>query len=411
MKKRLVAAAVSVGLVLSAASVPTAVFAEETTEEAVSQAETETGTETETETETEEAYDYSAGYEDNGFFKGITALDYVTLPVYTGVAVADNTVVPTEEEIEASVSQALSSYSTTEKLTEGTVQDGDTVNIDYVGSIDGVEFEGGSTGGNGTDVTIGVTQYIDDFLEQLIGHKPGETFDVEVTFPEDYGKEELNGKDAVFTTTINHIVNTVVPELSDEFVKENLEFDTAKEYRQSIYDGMYKANLFNELLRYLIEESEVSEVPQEIADTLYDYQIEYISQICSMYGMEVEDFMAYQGMTEDTLMEQCEEYGRQMLILQAVMEDASLEVTPEFVMDTVEATQEEYDQFVEFYGIGYVNNCVIRDCVVQFMAESADVYEAEDTTEAGTDGEEETTAGDETEAETFLETEDTTEAE
>lgn len=86
-----------------------------------------------------------------------------------------------------------------------TVADGDTVNIDYVGSIDGVEFEGGNTQGNGTDLTIGSGLYIDDFEDQLIGSHPGDQVNVYATFPEDYGKEDLNGKEALFQVTINGI--------------------------------------------------------------------------------------------------------------------------------------------------------------------------------------------------------------
>lgn len=94
------------------------------------------------------------------------------------------------------------SYSADSSLT---VKDGDTVNIDYVGSIDGIEFDGGSTQGNGTDLVIGSGKYIDDFEEQLIGSHPGDEVKVTVTFPEDYGNEELNGKEAVFDVTVNGI--------------------------------------------------------------------------------------------------------------------------------------------------------------------------------------------------------------
>ena len=94
------------------------------------------------------------------------------------------------------------SYSTDSSLT---VEDGDTVNIDYVGSIDGVEFDGGNTQGNGTDLTIGSGRYIDDFEEQLSGAHPGDEVEVTVTFPDDYGNEELNGKEAVFDVTVNGI--------------------------------------------------------------------------------------------------------------------------------------------------------------------------------------------------------------
>ena len=86
-----------------------------------------------------------------------------------------------------------------------TIENGDTVNIDYVGTVDGVEFDGGSTNGAGADLTIGSGRYIDDFEEQLIGSHPGDTVEVNVTFPEDYGNDELNGKDAVFEVVINGI--------------------------------------------------------------------------------------------------------------------------------------------------------------------------------------------------------------
>ncbi|MCD7956178.1 MAG: FKBP-type peptidyl-prolyl cis-trans isomerase [Lachnospiraceae bacterium] len=101
-----------------------------------------------------------------------------------------------------SVTEEVVTYSTDTSLT---VADGDTVNIDYVGSIDGVEFSGGSTDGNGTDLVIGSGSYIDDFEEQLIGYHPGDTVEVTVTFPEDYGVDDLNGQEAVFEVTINGI--------------------------------------------------------------------------------------------------------------------------------------------------------------------------------------------------------------
>ncbi len=86
-----------------------------------------------------------------------------------------------------------------------TIKIGDMVNIDFVGSIDGEEFEGGSTEGQGTALVIGAQRYIDDFEEQLVGAHPGDSVDVNVTFPEDYGKEELNGKDALFKVKVNGI--------------------------------------------------------------------------------------------------------------------------------------------------------------------------------------------------------------
>ena len=109
------------------------------------------------------------------------------------------------EDTAASSSASTSASASLQTDTSLTIEDGDTVNIDYVGSIDGVEFQGGNTKGNGADLVIGSHTYIDDFEEQLIGHHPGDSIDVTVTFPEDYGKDELNGKEALFKVTINGI--------------------------------------------------------------------------------------------------------------------------------------------------------------------------------------------------------------
>ena len=114
----------------------------------------------------------------------------------------------TSEDTSTASSTSSASTSASASLqtdTSLTIEDGDTVNIDYVGSIDGVEFQGGNTNGSGADLVIGSHTYIDDFEEQLIGHHPGDSVDVTVTFPEDYGKDELNGKEALFKVTINGI--------------------------------------------------------------------------------------------------------------------------------------------------------------------------------------------------------------
>ena len=103
---------------------------------------------------------------------------------------------------ESSSSSTEPDYSTDSSLT---VKDGDQVNIDYVGYIDGKAFDGGDTQGQGTDLTIGSGSYIDDFEDQLIGAHPGDKVEVKVTFPENYGNDELNGKEATFKVTVNGI--------------------------------------------------------------------------------------------------------------------------------------------------------------------------------------------------------------
>ena len=152
-------------------------------------------------------YSYSDGLTKEGFFEGVTALDNVVLPDYKAYTMPEEHTVATDDEVAAKIASIQESFAKQEKDADTTraIVDKDTVNIDYVGTVDGVEFEGGNTKGAGADLTIGSKTYIDDFEEQLIGAHPGDTVEVKVTFPENYGKEELNGKDAVFTVTVNGI--------------------------------------------------------------------------------------------------------------------------------------------------------------------------------------------------------------
>lgn len=388
MKKRFVAAAMSLGLAMTA--LPAGIYAEEieTEEQTV-----EEGTVEETAAE-EEAYDFSAAYDEKGFFRGVTALDYVTLPDYSVVELLDTDVIPGEDVIQEQIDYILSSYTTTTEVTEGTIEDGTTVNIDYVGSIDGVEFEGGSTGGAGTEVTIGVTSYIDGFLDQLIGHEPGESFDINVTFPDDYYNTNVAGKDAVFAITINHIVETVVPEFDDEFVKENLDYNTAADYRQYIYDTIYDSNMRNSVLSWLVANAQIDEIPTEATDAIYEYEYEYMSAMVSMYGMTLEDYLTLMGMTTDDMYVQCEAYAGQVVILQALMEDAGLEVTPELALEITGGDPDAYEDYVEFYGENYIYNAALPDCVADFLENAVVLVSAEAETESA---EEETET--ETEAE------------
>ena len=221
------------------------------------------------------SFDYSAGLDSNGFFKDVKASDIVTLPEYKGVAIDPSILEATDEQVQEQIDGVLESYTDFEHITDRAVEDGDRVNIDYVGSIDGVEFEGGSTGGAGTDVTIGVTQYIDDFLEQLIGHMPGENFDIEVTFPEDYGNAELNGKDAIFNITINYILNV---ELTDNIAAE-YGFSSVDELLADIEDFIVDGNKFN-LLSDLLLEATCTSIPESVLDYVIDADIAQYSYYC-----------------------------------------------------------------------------------------------------------------------------------
>jgi trigger factor len=173
--------------------------------------------------EDDDTFFASRGLTDGGFWRGVRALDYVEMFNYQAMVIPRDVHQISDGTIYATIYDILSNFAKEERLFEGFVIWGDTLNIDFVGSVDGVEFDGGNTFGMGYDVTIGETQFIDDFLEQLLGHEVGDVVNVEVTFPDFYPQSpDLEGRDALFVVTINYIIDEVPPELTDAFVLENL---------------------------------------------------------------------------------------------------------------------------------------------------------------------------------------------
>lgn len=209
--------------------------------------------------------DPSAGLTADGKIEGVNVKDVLTLADYANITVPAEEVAATAEEVEGDINSALLSHreASTDETLE--IKDGDTVNIDYVGTIDGVEFEGGNSNGAGYDLTIGSGSFIDDFEQQLIGHKPGESLTVEVTFPEGYRDDDtVAGKDASFAVTVNSI--TVTPEFTDEFVAKNFSeegMSTAEEYRASIENRYYEQHLEEYLADYIVENSTVRSYPSD----------------------------------------------------------------------------------------------------------------------------------------------------
>ncbi len=280
---------------------------------------------------------YSAGLTAEGYFEGVTALSYVTLPDYRNMAVPEEISTVSEVDVESQLDSMLEKYGAAEQVTDRAVESNDTVNIDYVGTIDGVEFQGGNTMGNGATVTIGVTNYIDDFLEQLIGHMPGETFDVNVTFPEDYGEESLNGRDAVFSTTINYIQVTKTPELTDDFVAENWKeengWSTVAQAKKGVEEELRQTAVSEYLWQEIQDQAKITEVPETIQNYYTEYLKNYYTEQAAQYGVDLDTLLSQYLQVEsmDELLEknksQLESNARGSLLLQALSEDMDVRPT------------------------------------------------------------------------------------
>ena len=315
---------------------------------------------------------YSAGLDSNGHFEGINASELVTLPLYKGVSVPESVFVASEDAVKEQIDYILQSSEEYEHLTDKAIEDGDTVNIDYVGSIDGVEFQGGSTGGAGTDVTIGVTQYIDDFLEQLIGHKPGENFDIEVTFPVPYqNNPDLAGKDAVFNITVNYIQgDPITPELNDELAA-SYNFDSVEDLLADIEKWIIeeqKADFINTIL----DSAECSEVPASVKKHFISVETTMRQRTADSYDVDLDTIAMYMlgyPTFDDYLSAKDGEFtvtAARALVMQAIAEKEGIAPTEE---DLIAAGSEEY---AETYGYPYLNWYVLTETLIpQFIFDNA----------------------------------------
>lgn len=330
--------------------------------------------------------DYSEGLTADGKINGVDAASVLNLVDFENISVPADEVKATAEEVDKEIESVLEQHkelSTDESLT---IADGDVVNIDYVGTIDGVEFEGGNSNGAGYDLTIGSGSFIDDFEQQLIGHKPGEEITVEATFPEDYGDEAVDGKDAIFTVTIHGIQKT--PELTDTFVAENLaeteEVSTAAEYRAKIEDKFYKEHLEDFLTNYIIENSSVTAYPKDYlkavkAVTKHDDEnmLSYYQQMFASSNMTAfenlwdlrDDSISDELKYELELNTRAKEATKEHLVYQAIFEKAGLTLDMEaHYAELTESNGEDYvTNMKETYGEGYMAQGQIREAVVDYL--------------------------------------------
>lgn len=331
--------------------------------------------------------DFSAGLNEDGTISNVDVNSAITLADYENLVVPANEVAATDEEVDSDINSTLSSHQEVSNDSSLEIADGDKVNIDYVGTIDNVEFEGGTAAGY--DLTIGSGNFIDGFEDQLIGHKPGENVTVEVTFPEDYTNTDVAGKDASFAVTINGIY--VTPELTDEFVQTYLsdQASTAAEYRQSIEDKYYKQHLQEYLTNYVDENSTVNTYPKDYLKNVksllkYDdeYTLSYYNQMFSQYGVDTykniwdsKDGINNEIEYEHDLTKRAKENVKTALVYQAIYEKAGLSIDMDaYLADMTETNDEDYvTNMKETYGTAYMAQAEIKQVVIDYLVENANV--------------------------------------
>ncbi len=274
----------------------------------------------------------------------VTVKPEVKLGKYEGVEVPYAKREVTDETVDAEIERMRKRNATLENVEDRAAQNGDTVVIDYEGFKDGVAFEGGK--GESYSLKLGSGSFIPGFEDQVVGHKVGEEFSIEVKFPEEYHAEELKGADATFTVKIHNIKAEILPELDDEFVKDVSEFDTLDELKADIRKNQEEAaekdakNVFiNETLKVVADNTEV-DIPKAMVDNELENLAQEQASRMSQQGLQLDMYLQYIGQD----MEQFKESLRPM---------AEIRVKNNLVIEAVskaikmEATAEEYDKEVE----------------------------------------------------------------
>ena len=284
----------------------------------------------------------------------------VTLGEYKGLTVEAELQKLTDEMVDARIAQDQDKASRIVDVDDRPVQEGDTVALDYAGTVDGVAFDGG-TAQNQT-LKIGSKQFIPGFEEQMVGMNIGEEKDLNVRFPDEYHAEELKGKDAVFHVKVNGIQVTEKPELDDDFARDISEFDTFADYKKSIVDELTKqidknneATIQNALVAKAAEGAQM-DIPQAMIDDQADYMVRDMSMRMRYQGISMEDYMKYTGQTVDDLkkmyLPEAETRVKNELVIEAIRKAEGIEPTEADVEKEIAEQAERMGQETEAFRKG-----------------------------------------------------------
>ena len=230
------------------------------------------------------------------------------------------------------------------------VEDGDITTIDFEGFVDGEPFEGGK--GEDYPLTIGSHSFIDNFEEQLIGKKIGEETEVNVTFPEQYQAEELQGKPAVFKVTVKEIKVKELPEVDDDFAQDVSEFDTVDEYKEDLKkkllenkEAALKREKEEDVVGKIIENATM-EIPDPMVDTQVRQMVQEFAQRIQSQGLSLQQYMQFTGMTPESLTAELKPQAlkriQSRLVLEAVAAAENIETSDEDLEKELEKMAEMY---------------------------------------------------------------------
>jgi len=287
---------------------------------------------------------------------------FVKVGQYRGLIVTKKSTAVTDDEFEEEIENLLDKYSYYDRITDRSIVEGDTVVADYAGYLNGVAFSGGTA--NEQEIVASANSgYIPGFAEAFVGHKPGEEFSFNVTFPSDYGNAELAGKEVTFKCKIHAILGTTLirPELNDGFVKEKFGYNNVDEflisYRRTVEmrkETNVNMEVYNEIWGQVLATSTVISYPGQELDRLYTQSREYYEQYAEMYETDYKTFVSmYMGTTDEAIYEKCKTYVKEELVMYQIIKELNVTLTDEAYNEGVKELAEYYmltvDEFLNYY--------------------------------------------------------------
>lgn len=273
-----------------------------------------------------------------------------TVEGYKGIEAQKKVKRVLKADIEAELAKVLDRNARFVTESEEAVKDGDTVTIDFEGFVDGVAFDGGK--GTDHELKLGSGSFIPGFEAQIVGHKLGDAFDVEVTFPEDYHAKELAGKAATFKCTLKSVKQ--LPVADDEFAKDVSEFDTLDEYKADLKAKISERNKasaeaeFEKAISEALMEKLVCEIPEPMFEMETENYLRDYDTRLRQSGLDLKTYMQYTGMTLDTIRAQLRPEAEKQVKLRLALETIA---KAEALSVTEEETAKEYERIASTYGV------------------------------------------------------------
>ena len=311
------------------------------------------------------------------------------LPKYKGIEVAKPNFKATDEEVENAVNDVLKAHATTEVKSEQVIAKNDFAKFDFVGSVDGVEFQGGSA--KDYELQIGSGQFIPGFEDQMIGMKAGETKDLNVTFPENYGQKDLAGKAAVFKVTVHEVKAQNLPALTDEFVASlNIEQKTVADFKAAkkaeIEDRKQTSEhdkKIDSIINTILDSCEV-ELPESMVNERYNQMKSQYENQAKMYNIPFETFLSFMGMTveqfEDVSKREAQRNAKFNVVMSRIIQEEKIEPTKEELdaraLKDVEASKLTKEQLLQ-QNVGKYYNELVYEKLIKMLEENAVEVEGE----------------------------------